>query len=59
LERVRPVEKSQGPWWSRVIQWFAGSKDMYYVGDMKSGMKRSMAPGVWENVFKDIQKRSS
>lgn len=58
LERVRGGELPQRPWWARWINWVATSKDMYYVGDRKSGMKRSMAPGVWENVWKEIQKRS-
>lgn len=62
LERIRTPslqrELAQRLAWKKALGFLAESRFKFYVTDDVASMRRSRAPGVWENVLKEIRKNS-
>lgn len=62
LERIRTPrlqkELAQRSAWKKALGFLAEPRFKFYVTDDVASMRRSRAPGVWENVLKEIRKSS-
>lgn len=56
LANIERVSDAHSPWWIRWAQW-AAPRNRFYVGGT-AGTKRSRAPGIWDQIVKQMAKGS-